>query len=49
MKETLVSILLGLLFGWMIVSCAAAEDRLVEEHCSGLSGYAYGECQASIY
>ena len=49
MKETILGLLLGLIFGWMILSCMAAEDALVDKYCSGLSGYEYGKCQAEIY
>ena len=49
MKELFASMIIGLLFGLMITTCAEHEDRLVEKHCSGLTGYEYGACQASIY
>lgn len=49
MKEIITSIIFGLIFGWMILSCMAAEDALVDKYCSGLSGYEYGQCQAQIY
>lgn len=48
MKEFLVSLVLGLLFSLAISSGIAAEDNLIEQQCSGLSGYEYGVCQASI-
>ncbi len=49
MKELFASLLLGILFSMAIISCAEHEDRLVDKHCSGLTGYEYGACQASIY
>ena len=49
MKELFASMLFAIVFTFMVISCAAHEDRLVEEYCSGLSGYEYGACQASIY
>lgn len=49
MKEILASMLFAIVFTLMVISCAAREDQLVKEHCSGLSGYEYGACQASIY
>lgn len=49
MKDILAGLILGLVFGGMILACAQAEDELVQKHCSGLSGYEYGACQASIY
>ena len=45
--------LFGMLFGLIIVLFLAygfeQEDKLVEKHCQGLSGYEYGQCVANIY
>lgn len=49
MKELFASMLIAIVFTLMVISCAEHEDQLVKEHCSGLSGYEYGICQASIY
>lgn len=48
-SKTILSVLIGLLFAYAIISCINAEDALVDKYCSGLSGYEYGQCQASIY
>lgn len=49
MKELIAGLLFGILCVGMILQCAEAENGLVNKHCSGLSGYEYGVCQASIY
>jgi len=47
-KEVIISLVIGALFGLMIVLCAQKEDRLIQTHCSHLTGYEYGQCQASL-
>ena len=49
MKELFASMLIAIVFTLMVISCAECEDQLIKEHCSGLTGYEYGTCQASIY
>ena len=49
MKDILAGLILGLVFGSMILTCAARKEELVQKHCSGLTGYEYVVCQASIY
>ena len=48
-KEFIGTLLLVAIFCFLIFGCAQKEDELVSKHCSGLSGYEYGQCQASIY
>ncbi len=49
LKEIIAGLLFGLLFSFMILGCAEKEQKLIDNHCSGLTGYQYGQCQASIY
>ena len=49
MKELFASMLIVIVFALTVVTCAEHEDQLVKEHCSGLTGYEYGQCQASLY
>lgn len=49
MRELLAGSLVGILMAFIILSCAAKEDELVNKYCSGLSGYEYGQCQMTIY
>lgn len=48
-KELLAVLLITAFFVYGIMYSAQKEDELVRTHCSGLSGYEYGQCQASIY
>lgn len=48
-KEFIGTVLILVLFCFLIVSCTKKEEELVQKHCAGLTGYAYGQCQASIY
>jgi len=47
--NALLVVALFFLMGWMVLDCAKQEEDLVKKHCSGLTGYEYGQCQASIY
>ena len=49
MRDLILGAIFAIAFSLMIVTCAEHEDRLVDKHCSGLTGYEYGACQASIY
>ena len=49
MRDLILGAIFAIALSMMIVSCAEHEDRLVEKHCSGLTGYEYGACQSSIY
>ncbi len=49
LKEFIAGALLTLVMVSAIFFSMVQEDNLVEKHCAGLSGYEYGQCQASIY
>lgn len=49
MKELFASMLVTIVFTLMVVTCTEHEDQLVNKHCGHLTGYEYGQCQASIY
>lgn len=49
MKEFLIMMAMAIIFGWMFAHSLEKEQELIDKHCKGLSGYEYGECQASIY
>lgn len=49
MKELFASILIAFGFSFAVITCAAHEEQLVNKHCGHLTGYEYGQCQASIY
>lgn len=48
-KELLFTILIVSFCAFAILDSAQKEEDLVKKHCSGLTGYEYGQCQASIY
>lgn len=47
--KCLLAVAVFFLIGYMVLDCAEKEDELVKKHCSGLTGYEYGQCQAIIY
>lgn len=49
MRDMILGAIFAIAIAFAVVTCAAHEDQLVKEHCSGLTGYEYGTCQASIY
>ena len=49
MKEILIGIVIGIIFGLLILFTMANEEKLIKDNCSQLQGYSYGQCQASIY
>ena len=48
-KEFVALLLLTSFFVFGMIYSAQKEEELVKQHCSGLTGYEYGQCQASIY
>lgn len=49
MRNMILGAIFAIALALTVVTCAEREDQLVKEHCSGLTGYEYGTCQASIY
>ena len=49
MRDMILGAIFVIALALMVATCAEHEDQLVKTHCSGLTGYEYGACQASIY
>ena len=49
MRDMILGAIFVIALALAVISCAECEEQLVKEHCSGLTGYEYGACQASIY
>lgn len=49
MRDMILGAIFMIALALMVVTCAEREDRLVDKHCGHLTGYEYGQCQASIY
>ena len=49
MRDMILGAIFAIALALIVVTCAEHEDQLVKEHCSGLTGYEYSACQASIY